>query len=83
MDNLELRVRRGQQAHDLLANDIFVEVMDSLRDRVIDSLENGLGLGGVDDRSMVERLRVLNTIRIEIKAMADDGRVARRQLEDR
>lgn len=83
MDNLEMRVRRGQQAHDLLANDIFVEVMDSLRDRVIDSLENGLGLGGVDDRSMVERLRVLNTIRIEIKAMADDGRVARRQLEDR
>ena len=83
MDNLELRVRRGQQAHDLLANDIFVEVMDSLRDRVIDSLENGLGLGGVDDRSMVERLRVLNTIRIEIKTMADDGRVARRQLEDR
>ena len=83
MDNLEMRVRRGQQAHDLLANDIFVEVMDSLRDRVIDSLENGLGLGGVDDRSMVERLRVLNTIRIEIKTMADDGRVARRQLEDR
>ena len=83
MDNLEMRVRRGQQAHDLLANDIFVEVMDSLRDRVIDSLENGLGLGGIDDRSMVERLRVLNTIRIEIKTMADDGRVARRQLEDR
>lgn len=82
MDDLETRLRRGQQAQDLLNNDIFTNVLGQIRKRILDQIEHGIGVvDSDDDRRLVETLRALQSIKTEIKAIADDGRLARNALE--
>ncbi len=82
MDDLEIRLRRGQQAQDLLNNDIFTNVLGQIRKRILDQIEHGIGVvDSDDDRRLVETLRALQSIKTEIKAIADDGRLARNALE--
>ena len=44
MDDLEIRLRRGQQAQDLLNNDIFTNVLGQIRKRILDEIEHGIGV---------------------------------------